>query len=81
MKVITGRFGGAKTYLGRLPTHGVYHLRVWDLMGDRADVLSLHWTFESAVDAAAREELEGRYCVVLCFDYPAKEDERTISPS
>ena len=79
MKVIEGRFGGAKTFVGRLPTHGVYHLRVWDLMGECANECSLHWTFESAVDAAAREELEGRYCVVVCFDHPAKEGERTAS--
>ena len=79
MKVITARFGGARTYIGRLPTHGVYHMRVWDLMGERADELSLHWTFESAVDAAAREELEGRYCVVVCFDQPANAGERAAS--
>ena len=79
MKVITGRFGGARTYVGRLPTHGVYHLRDWDLMGERADEFSLHWTFESAVDAAVREELEGRYCVVVCFNHPAKEDEKSAS--
>jgi hypothetical protein len=79
MKVTTGRFGRAKTYVGRLPTHGVYYLRVWDLMGERADEFSLHWTFESAVDVAAREELEGRNCVVVCFDPPANAGERSVS--
>jgi len=76
MKVITGRFGGAKTYIGRLPTHGVYHQFAWDKAGMQAKEVSLHWMFEAAVDAAVREELMGMWCVVVCFDHSEKEGEQ-----
>lgn len=76
MKVITGRFGRTMTYAGPLPTHGVYQLRHWELLGERAPEISLHWIFESAAGAAAREELQGRRCVVVCFDYSLKEGEQ-----
>jgi hypothetical protein len=68
MKVVTGRFGGAKTYVGRLPTHGVYHALDWDSAGEKAKEVSLHWTFEAAVDAAVHEELKGMWCVLVCFE-------------
>jgi hypothetical protein len=75
MKVITSRFRWAASFLGRLPTHGVYHLQQWELLDELATEVSLHWTFESAVAAAAREELEDCRCVVVCFDYSAQEGE------
>jgi hypothetical protein len=74
MKVITGRFGWAESFLGLLPTHGVYHLYQWELLDELATEVSLHWTFESAVAAAVREEFEDCKCVVVCFDYSAEEN-------
>jgi hypothetical protein len=77
MKVVAGQFGWPESFLGRLPTHGVYHLQQWELLDEFATEVSLHWTFESAVAAAAREEIEDCQCVVVCFDYSAKEGAAT----
>ena len=73
MKVITGRFGGAKMYVGPQPTHGVYYQYDLAMAGEQAKEVSLHWTFESAVDAAAHEELKGLWPVVVCFEQPANQ--------
>jgi transcriptional regulator GlxA family with amidase domain len=79
MKVVAGEFGWLKSFWGRLPTHGVYHLQQWELLDEHATEVSLHWTFESAMAAAAREEAQHCQCVVVCFDYSAKECEATPS--
>jgi len=66
MKVVIGHFHGWN--YGRLPTHGFYSVASWELLGDKAYPISVHWLYESAVDAAARDELAGHPRVVVCFD-------------
>jgi hypothetical protein len=75
MKVITGRFGRAKMYVGPQPTHGVYYQYDLAMAGEQAKEVSLHWTFKSAVDAAAHEELKGLWPVVVCFEQPANQSD------
>ena len=54
-----------------LPTHGVYSLASWELLGDKDYPISVHWLYESAVDAAGRDEVAGYPGVLVCFDNSA----------
>ena len=73
MKVCNGRFGGAANHVGKLPTHGVYHRAMWELAKGRAVALSLHSSFNEGMTAAAKYELVGAKCMLVCFveDSPA----------
>jgi len=68
MKVIvSGPFSGTWDY-GRLsPTHGVYSQIAWDLMEAESSPISVHWDYQAAVEAAARDEVMSHPRVVVCF--------------
>jgi hypothetical protein len=68
MKVVNARRNDGDETANKPPGYGVVHLGQWDLHGDQASLASVHWSFESAIDVAARQELKGQPCVVMCFD-------------
>ena len=68
MKVCNGRFGGAANHVGKLPTHGLYSRAMWELAKERAVALSLHSSFNEGMTAAAKYELLGGQCVLVCFE-------------
>lgn len=69
MKVENGFFRPREPYTGNPPTHGVYNQHIWQLMGSDAVAVSLHHDFDSAVAAAARWELNGASCTVVCYQH------------
>ena len=69
MKVLTSRFVAFSDCGGKQPTHGVYSQAGWELLGDKAYPISLHWSYDAAVDAAARAEMAGHPRVVVCFEH------------
>jgi len=66
MKVVTGQFDSSD--YSRQPTHGVYSLVSWELLRDKAYPISLHWSYDAVIDAAARDEISGHQRVLVCFD-------------
>jgi hypothetical protein len=68
MKVCNGRFGGAANHVGKLPTHGVYNRTTWELAKERAVALSLHYSFDESMTAAAKYERLGGQCMLVCFE-------------
>ena len=69
MKVLSSSFVVFLDCGAHQPTHGVYSEAGWELLGDRAYPISLHWNYQAAVDAAARDEVLGHPRVVVCFDH------------
>lgn len=67
MKVCNGRFGGAANHVGKLPTHGVYNLARWEMAKEKTPALSLHDSFDEAMGKAAKYELLGGQCMLVCF--------------
>jgi len=67
MNVCTGRFWGAANHVGKMPTHGVYNRATWELAKEKATALSLHDSFDDAMSKAAKYELLGGQCVLVCF--------------
>ena len=66
MKVVTGQFESSE--YSRPPTYGVYSQAGWTLLGEKAYPISFHWSYDAAVDAAARDELSGHQRVLVCFE-------------
>lgn len=68
MKVVSGRLNCSEGTADKPPGYGVMYLGQWELHGEQANLASVHWSIESAVDVAAKQELKGQPCVVMCFD-------------
>jgi hypothetical protein len=65
MKVVSGQFDSSD--FSRPPTHGVYSQAAWELLSEKAYPISLHWSYDAAVDAAARDEMTGHEQVLVRY--------------
>jgi len=71
MKILSSRFVVFSDCGTNQPTHGVYSQAGWELLRYKAYPISLHWNYQAAVDAAARDEVMGHARVVVRFDHSA----------
>lgn len=65
--IVSGPFCGTWDYGREAPTHGVYSRASWELSEEKASPVSLHWNYQAAVEAAARDEVMSHPRVVVCF--------------
>ena len=76
MKVVTTH--PSETDFDTSSAYRVYSRAGWEMLGENAEVISVHSLFEAAMDAAARDEVKGYERVVVCFDSTSEVCRRSL---
>ena len=74
MQIVTTVLPEKSSYGDPPPSHGVFSLWGWETLKEKAYPISVHWDYQSAFEAAARDELFGNPRVLVCFEWRKAEN-------